>query len=250
MEKESKISQFAELLRNAKKIAVLSGAGISTESGIPDFRSTNGIYSYTSEEVFDIHTFNTNPAKFFEINAPLYGIITEAKPNAGHLALHELEEKYGKKVTIATQNIDGLHQKAGSKTVYELHGGMLSMTCRKCAHQVPAKDYDAQLRTGKIVRHEPSCMGVLKPNVVFFGEMLPQDAFEASHWAMEEADLVIVLGTSLAVYPAAELPNARQRNTPLVIINKTATPLDDVATLVFHESIGEILPAACLMLNA
>ena len=250
MEKGAKITQFAELLRKATKIAVLSGAGMSTESGIPDFRSSNGVYSYTSEEVFDIDTFHRNPSKFFEINAPLYATVMVSKPNAGHLALHELEEKYGKKVTVATQNIDGLHQKAGSKTVYELHGGMLTMTCSKCACQVPAKEYDAQLRSGKVVRHEPNCMGVLKPNIVFFGEMLPQDAFMASHWAMQEADLVMVLGTSLAVYPAAGLPDARKRDTPLVIINKTATPLDGEATLVFHESIGEILPAACLMLNA
>ncbi|MBR6058049.1 MAG: NAD-dependent deacylase [Victivallales bacterium] len=249
MEKEAKISQFAELLRKATKIAVLSGAGMSTESGIPDFRSSNGVYSYTSEEVFDLDNFNRNPSSFFEIIAPLYDSIMKSKPNAGHLALHELEEKLGKTVTIATQNIDGLHQKAGSKTVYELHGGMLSLTCRKCGCQVPAKALDAQLRSGKVVRHEPNCMGVMKPDIVFYGEMLPQNALMASYKAMQEADMVMVLGTSLAVYPAAGLPDARKRDTPLVIINKTATPLDGEATLVFHESIGEILPAACLMIN-
>jgi len=158
--------------------------------------------------------------------------------------LHELEEKYGKTVTVATQNIDGLHQKAGSKIVYELHGGMLSLTCQKCGGQVPASALDAQLRSGKVVRHEPTCMGVMKPDIVFYGEMLPQDALMSSYKAMTQADLVLVLGTSLAVYPAAGLPSERSRDSELVIINRTATPLDGEATLVFHESIGEILPAA------
>ena len=244
MEKLEKIKRFAEILRKARKIAVLSGAGMSTESGIPDFRSSNGLYSYTSEEVFDLDNFNRNPSSFYEIIAPLYDSIMKSEPNAGHLALHELEEKYGKTVTVATQNIDGLHQKAGSKIVHELHGGMLSLTCRKCGCQVPASALDAQLRSGKVVRHEPTCMGVMKPDIVFYGEMLPQNALMSSYRAMKQADLVMVLGTSLAVYPAAGLPSERSRDAELVIINRTATPLDGEATLVFHESIGEILPAA------
>lgn len=244
MEKSEKITQFAEILRKAKKIAVLSGAGMSTESGIPDFRSSNGLYSYTSEEVFDLGNFQRNPGSFYEIIAPLYDSIMKSEPNAGHLALHELEEKYGKSVVVATQNIDGLHQKAGSRIVHELHGGMLSLTCQKCGGQVPASALDAQLRSGKVVRHEPTCMGVMKPDIVFYGEMLPQDALMSSYKAMTQADLVLVLGTSLAVYPAAGLPTERSRDAELVIINRTATPLDGEATLVFHESIGEILPAA------
>ena len=244
MEKTEKIAQFSEILRKAKKIAVLSGAGMSTESGIPDFRSSNGLYSYTSEEVFDLGNFLRKPESFYEIIAPLYDSIMKSEPNAGHLALHELEEKYGKTVVVATQNIDGLHQKAGSRIVHELHGGMLSLTCQKCGGQVPASALDAQLRSGKVVRHEPTCMGVMKPDIVFYGEMLPQDALMKSYKAMTQADLVLVLGTSLAVYPAAGLPSERSRDAELVIINRTATPLDGEATLVFHESIGEILPAA------
>ena len=244
MEKTEKIAQFSEILRKAKKIAVLSGAGMSTESGIPDFRSSNGLYSYTSEEVFDLGNFLRKPESFYEIIAPLYDSIMKSEPNAGHLALHELEEKYGKTVVVATQNIDGLHQKAGSRIVHELHGGMLSLTCQKCGGQVPASALDAQLRSGKVVRHEPTCMGVMKPDIVFYGEMLPQDALMKSYKAMTQADLVLVLGTSLAVYPAAGLPTERSRDAELVIINRTPTPLDGEATLVFHESIGEILPAA------
>ena len=244
MEKAEKIKSFSEILRKARKIAVLSGAGMSTESGIPDFRSSNGLYSYTSEEVFDLGNFLRKPESFYEIIAPLYDSIMKSEPNAGHLALHELEEKYGKAVVVATQNIDGLHQKAGSRVVYELHGGMLSLTCQKCGCQVPASALDAQLRSGKVVRHEPNCMGVMKPDIVFYGEMLPQKALMSSYKAMTEADLVLVLGTSLAVYPAAGLPSERSRDAELVIINRTATPLDGEATLVFHEGIGEILPAA------
>lgn len=244
MEKAEKIKSFSEILRKASLIAVLSGAGMSTESGIPDFRSSNGLYSYTSEEVFDLGNFLRKPESFYEIIAPLYDSIMKSKPNAGHLALHELEEKYGKSVVVATQNIDGLHQKAGSRIVHELHGGMLSLTCQKCGGHVPASALDAQLRSGKVVRHEPTCMGVMKPDIVFYGEMLPQDALMKSYKAMTQADLVLVLGTSLAVYPAAGLPTERSRDAELVIINRTATPLDGEATLVFHESIGEILPAA------
>ncbi|MBR4371444.1 MAG: NAD-dependent deacylase [Victivallales bacterium] len=244
MEKAEKIKSFSEILRKASRIAVLSGAGMSTESGIPDFRSSNGLYSYTSEEVFDLGNFLRKPESFYEIIAPLYDSIMKSKPNAGHLALHELEEKYGKTVVVATQNIDGLHQKAGSRIVHELHGGMLSLTCQKCGGQVPASALDAQLRSGKVVRHEPTCMGVMKPDIVFYGEMLPQDALMKSYKAMTQADLVLVLGTSLAVYPAAGLPTERSRDAELVIINRTPTPLDGEATLVFHESIGEILPAA------
>ena len=244
MEKSEKIKSFSEILRKASLIAVLSGAGMSTESGIPDFRSSNGLYSYTSEEVFDLGNFLRKPESFYEIIAPLYDSIMKSKPNAGHLALHELEEKYGKSVVVATQNIDGLHQKAGSRIVHELHGGMLSLTCQKCGGQVPASALDAQLRSGKVVRHEPTCMGVMKPDIVFYGEMLPQDALMKSYKAMTQADLVLVLGTSLAVYPAAGLPTERSRDAELVIINRTPTPLDGEATLVFHESIGEILPAA------
>ena len=244
MEKAEKIKSFSEILRKASLIAVLSGAGMSTESGIPDFRSSNGLYSYTSEEVFDLGNFLRKPESFYEIIAPLYDSIMKSEPNAGHLALHELEEKYGKTVVVATQNIDGLHQKAGSRIVHELHGGMLSLTCQKCGGQVPASALDAQLRSGKVVRHEPTCMGVMKPDIVFYGEMLPQDALMKSYKAMTQADLVLVLGTSLAVYPAAGLPTERSRDAELVIINRTPTPLDGEATLVFHESIGEILPAA------
>ncbi|MBR4415679.1 MAG: NAD-dependent deacylase [Victivallales bacterium] len=244
MEKAEKIKSFSEILRKASRIAVLSGAGMSTESGIPDFRSSNGLYSYTSEEVFDLGNFLRKPESFYEIIAPLYDSIMKSEPNAGHLALHELEEKYGKTVVVATQNIDGLHQKAGSRIVHELHGGMLSLTCQKCGGQVPASALDAQLRSGKVVRHEPTCMGVMKPDIVFYGEMLPQDALMKSYKAMTQADLVLVLGTSLAVYPAAGLPTERSRDAELVIINRTPTPLDGEATLVFHESIGEILPAA------
>ena len=116
---QEQLQQFAELLKKSKRIACLTGAGMSTESGIPDYRSSNGLYNtMTSEEVFDIDRFNDEPDSFYKVIGPLYSSIVEAQPNAGHLALHELEEKYGKNISIATQNIDGLHQKAGSKKVY------------------------------------------------------------------------------------------------------------------------------------
>ena len=251
MDYSERLGRFVEFLKASQKIAVLSGAGMSTESGIPDFRSTSGLYkTVTSEEVFDIGCFRQSPEKFYDIIAPLYVSMLEAKPNSGHKALSELELDCGKDVIVATQNIDGLHQKAGSKVVNELHGGMLSLTCQSCGGQVPASAVDADLRSGKVVRHRPTCNGVLKPDIVFFGEMLPEEAFSASISAMKRADLVLVLGTSLAVYPAASLPGLRRGGTPLVIINKTETNQNDNADLVYHESLGEVLPQALKQLKS
>ena len=238
------ISQLAELLKNAKRIACLTGAGMSTESGIPDFRSTTGLYNtLASEEVFDINRFRRSPNDFYKVIGPLYTAIIEAKPNTGHLALARLEAEFGKQVTIATQNIDGLHQKAASKTVYEVHGTMSTLTCTKCRHHVSSDGYLPYFKEGQTLTCE-KCGAPYKPDITFYGEALPEAAFTNSVEAFEKADLVMVLGTSLKVYPAAALPSYRSTLAKFVIINRTETDSDDQADLVIHDSIGEALTKA------
>lgn len=248
-----RIAKLAEFLRGAKRIAVLSGAGMSTESGIPDFRSSSGIYkTLCSEEIFDIDRFNRRPEDFYKVLAPVYGAMMDAQPNGGHLALARLEGELGKSVCVATQNIDDLHQKAGSVNVQEVHGSMMSLTCLSCGGQLPLTAVAEQARSGQLLRHSMcggSCHGVLKPDIVFYGEGLPQDAFTRAYRAFTEADVVMVLGTSLAVYPAASLPGYRRRGSRLVIMNMTPTPLDGEADLVFREKIGETLPQAVALIE-
>ena len=234
--------KLAEILRPKRRIAVLTGAGISTESGIPDFRSPTGLYAaVTSEKVFSIGFFEEHPAEFYRVIAPVYRQILTAEPNAGHKALAALES-LGKEVAIATQNIDDLHRKAGSRVVHELHGSMRTLTCSECGRLYESHSFEANLQTGEIPRC--GCGGVLKPDITFFGEALPHDAFLAGQIAFESADLVLALGTSLGVYPAAGLPTLRPANTPLVIVNQTPTALDEQAALVIHAPLGDTLQAA------
>lgn len=234
------LNALMELINGAKNIAVLTGAGMSTESGIPDYRSTDGLYNtLTSEEVFDIGEFRRNPSQFYRVIGPLYCAIVEAKPNAGHLALRRLETELGKTVHIATQNIDGLHQKAGSSNVYEVHGTMATLTCPKCGAITKGEEHLAEFKQGETLRCK--CGGVFKPDITFYGEMLPEQAFYNAISAFENCDLALVLGTSLAVYPAASLPSYRKKGVPLVIINRTPTSQDAAATLVLHDSIGAAL---------
>lgn len=245
---QKKIQQLAALLSKAKKIACLTGAGMSTESGIPDFRSPNGLYkTITSEEVFDIQHFRVNPQDFYKIIGPLYCSIVEAKPNPGHIALAELENRCGKNVKIATQNIDGLHQKAGSQHVYEVHGTMATLTCTKCGRQYDNTGFLNQFKKCQVIYCD--CGHVLKPDITFFGESLPEDAFQKSMAAFENADLALVMGTSLTVYPAAYLPSYRRNGIPLAILNRTATDADNEAALVINDPVGQALPAAVAMLS-
>jgi len=242
-----KITALADAVRAARHIAVLTGAGISTESGIPDFRSPTGIYrTLTSEEIFDLTFFEDHPDQFYRTMAPVWKTIFSARPNRGHLALAAWE-KLGKEITIATQNIDDLHRKAGSGTVLELHGSVRTMTCTACGRLYDSVRFHGELTAGEVPRC--GCGGVLKPDITFFGEELPQGAFLGGEIAFESADLVLALGTSLGVYPAAGLPNRRGRNAPLIIVNRTSTPLDGEAAIVLHEPLGEVLSAVTPLLQ-
>ena len=235
------INDIKEIIKCSNKIAVLTGAGMSTESGLPDFRSINGIYkTLTTALTFNIRLFRIWPRQFYKVIGPFYKDCVSAEPNAGHLALAELERQ-GKHVEIATQNVDCLHQKAGSTKVYEIHGTIATMTCMKCGEKAQTSDYADMFSNGK-VPHCSHCGGVLKPDLTFFGEELPSEPLRKAKLAFLDADLVMVLGTSLKVAPANTLPSYRVKGTPLIVINHDPTTYDDVADFVSHEKIGEILP--------
>lgn len=232
------LDRLVALIERSKRIACLTGAGMSTESGIPDFRSPNGLYNSIPENAFNIYTFARDPGIFYRNVAGFAASLLQAKPNSGHRALWQLEQT-GRHVAIATQNIDSLHQRAGSSEVYELHGTFDTFFCCECGEELNSSAVVQDILDGNVPRHE--CGGILRPNIVFFDELLPDRAMEDAMGAMRNAELVLVLGTSLNVFPAAILPTERKPGTPLVIVNQSETDQDDSADLVFHRMIGEFL---------
>ena len=239
------IEYAAELLRKAKYAVVLTGAGISTPSGIPDFRSEGtGLWSRDEPmEVASLSTFRTTPERFFTWFRPLAGQIYNAEPNPAHVALAQLEEA-GRVKSIITQNIDALHHKAGSKNVIEMHGTMRTLSCTQCFRQAEAKDYlQAYIVQGEIPRC-PDCNGVLKPDVILFGEQLPQRAWYDAQRECRQCDLILVAGSSLEVLPVAGLPmQAIDRGAHLIIINNATTYLNVRADVVIQEELADIIPA-------
>ena len=226
------------IIDSSRKIVFFGGAGVSTESGIPDFRSTDGLYHqhypWPPEEILSHSFFMSRPEEFYRFYRDKM-LPLEAKPNAAHLKLAELE-KAGKLTAVVTQNIDGLHQKAGSVKVQELHGSIHRNYCMKCRRFYPPEDIRD---CGEPVPH-CSCGGVIKPDVVLYEEGLDENVLSASIHALRTADTVIVAGTSLTVYPAAGLLNYF-RGEHLVLINRDTTPMDGSADLVLHEKVGEVL---------
>jgi len=237
------IQQAAQYIAKAQNVVALTGAGISTPSGIPDFRSPDsGVWNDVDPMmVASIYAFRQNPQAFYDWIGPLAHLLIEAKPNPAHLALAQLE-RMGKLRAVITQNIDDLHKKAGSQTVYELHGHLRDMTCLQC-HQIEdsAGIIAKFLEDGRVPRHH--CGGVLKPNAVLFGEELPMQAFVSAQMAFEQADLVVVAGSSLEVAPAANMPNvALKKGAKLIIINYQPTYLDPRANVVIRGDVAEVLP--------
>ena len=230
--------QLQQWITESGSIVFFGGAGVSTESGIPDFRSVDGLYNQKYDEPPETilsHTYFTRRTEDFYRFYRDKMLCLDAQPNAAHLKLAELE-RAGKLKAVVTQNIDGLHQKAGSRTVYELHGSVLRNYCMNCR-----TFYDAGfIRDSAGVPKCPVCGGTVKPDVVLYEEGLDQETIEASVLAISRADMLIVGGTSLVVYPAAGLINY-YRGNKLVLINRDATPYDREADLVIHESIGKVL---------
>ena len=230
-------------VREAKAIAFFGGAGVSTESGIPDFRSTEGLYhqewKYPPETILSHTFYKSNPEEFFRFYRAKM-LAPQAKPNAAHRKLAEWEAE-GKLTAVVTQNIDGLHQAAGSRTVYELHGSIHRNYCTQC-HAFYGPDFIAG---GEGVPLCPVCGGLVKPDVVLYEEGLDQETVKGAVEAIRRADVLIVGGTSLVVYPAAGLINYYGGNR-LVLINRDPTPCDAQADLVIHDSIGRVLGGIAL----
>jgi NAD-dependent deacetylase len=236
------IARAADILSVARRIVALTGAGISRPSGIPDFRSADGLWAHADPmAVASLAGFRADPRRFYSWVQPLIDTIEVASPNRAHLALAQLERE-GRLAALITQNIDGLHQRAGSREVYELHGHIRSATCLECDHQAPARPLIAQLRRGIIPRC--ACGGLFKPDVVLFDELLPRGLFWLAQRAIEQCDVVLVAGTALEVAPVCELPLAAlRRGARLIIVNQSETYLDARADVVLREDVAEALPA-------
>lgn len=230
------IEQLNEIIQNSNNIVFFGGAGVSTESGIPDFRSVDGLYNqkydYPPETILSHTFYRQKTAEFYRFYRDKM-LCLDAKPNAAHLKLAQWEQQ-GKLKAVITQNIDGLHQAAGSKVVLELHGSVLRNYCEDCG-----KFYDAEYILHSEGVPACSCGGSIKPDVVLYEEGLNQKTLEDAVRYISEADVLIIGGTSLAVYPAAGLIDY-YRGNKLVLINKTPTTRDRMADLVVQGSIGEI----------
>lgn len=242
----NKINQLKELIQKSNNIVFFGGAGVSTESNIPDFRSFSGLFSerlnknFTPEQLVSHTFFVRYPDEFFKFYKDKL-TYQDAKPNNAHKALAKLEE-IGKLKAVVTQNIDGLHQMAGSKTVYELHGSVHRNYCTKC-HKF--FDLDSMLALDGNIPHCDKCGGVVKPDVVLYEEGLDNATIEGAIRAISSADLLIIGGTSLVVYPAASFINY-YRGKDMVLINKSSTGYDNEASLVINDAIGEVLKEAVL----
>ena len=231
-----KIEKLKEIVRESDNIVFFGGAGVSTESGIPDFRSVDGLYNqqwnYPPETILSHSFFIRDPEEYYRFHRAKL-VVEGVKPNRAHLRLASLERE-GKLRAVITQNIDGLHQAAGSKKVLELHGSILRAYCSKCR-----KPYPADVINYGIGVPRCDCGGVIRPDIVLYEEGLDQDILSQAISYIRHADVLIVGGTSLNVYPAAGLINY-YRGNKLVLVNLSETPYDSYADLVIHEKIGEV----------
>jgi NAD-dependent deacetylase len=235
----------ADLIINARKLVVFTGAGISTESGIPDFRSPGGIWSRFDPDDFTYQKFVSDPEsrrKQWQMLGEGH-LTTEAKPNAAHYAIAELD-RLGRLDCVITQNVDNLHHKAGmpADKVFELHGNVQWVVCLSCGQRYPFEQIKARLDGGEGIPDCEVCHGMLKPNVVLFGEQLPYEVLQEASHRSSNCDLFIVVGSTLVVYPAAYMPiYAVQAGAKLVIINLSSTPMDAEAAVLIRAKAGEAM---------
>lgn len=239
------IRKAAELISSARCAVALTGAGSSTPSGIPDFRSNDiGLWNrFPAMEVASLTAFRHYPEKFFEWLRPLANDILNARPNASHIAFFQLESS-GYLKTIITQNIDGLHQRAGSRSVIEIHGSLNTLSCTNCFQQVPSSGFiQPYIQQGR-VPYCSLCGKILKPDVVLFEEQLPNKPWLQARQAAKTCDLMIVAGSSLVVMPAAGLPaNAFENSAKIIVVNKTPTYIDEQADVVIYGDVANVIPA-------
>ncbi len=238
------LNAAVNLLRQATYAVALTGAGHSTRSGIPDFRSPNsGLWeTWNPAEVASIHGFRHNPARFYDWIRPLAHTLLNAEPNIAHHALARMEA-IGRLQSVITQNIDMLHTRAGSRTVYELHGHLREATCIHCFAVYPAAEHIERFLEHDTIPTCPDCGHILKPNVILFGEQLPARALAAARREAQRCDVMLVAGSSLEVYPAAGLPvQAKEAGARLVFVNLRPTELDPLADVVIHADVVDVLP--------
>jgi NAD-dependent deacetylase len=241
------IDRVADLILQSRNIVVFTGAGISTESGIPDFRGPGGLWTRFDPDDFTIDKFLANPdSRRKQWHIFKEGLMTDkAAPNAAHTAIAELD-RLGRLDCVITQNIDNLHQKAGvpDKKVFELHGNMKWAVCLDCGRRFPFEEISARIDAGEDIPVCPDCGGTLKPDIVMFGEQLPYQVLEEAGLRSRAADLFIVIGSTLVVYPAAYMPiYAVRSGAKLVIINLGDTPMDSQATILINAKAGDTMTA-------
>ena len=236
------------MIANAERILVFTGAGLSTESGVPDFRSPGGIWEkYDPSDFYYQRFLSDEPAreKYWQMSTELYETLKDAAPNAAHLAIKRLEDM-GKLWGIVTQNIDDLHRKAGNspEKIIEIHGTAVTVSCLHCGKEFDRTEIQARLQSGIRVPYCDSCNGPLKPDTLSFGQAMPQEKMFRANTLAEECDLCIALGSSLVVYPAASIPiHASRSGAKLMIVNRDPTPHDADADLVIHDSVTLALGA-------
>jgi len=234
---------IAEDILKSQHVVAFTGAGISSESGIPTYRGAGGLWNtYDPNRYANIHYFKEDPSYYWSFFRDVrYPMLESVVPNKAHLALAEME-RLGHMQTVITQNIDGLHQEAGSTSVIELHGTTRIITCTNCAEEYPM-EIIFPILDKEIPPLCRECQGILRPAVIFFGEPLNPDVIGRAYEEADCSDFLLVVGSSLIVYPAADLPvTAKQRGAGLVIINKDPTPMDQLANYVIHEEAGTVLP--------
>jgi NAD-dependent deacetylase len=239
---DKKLQLAAQMISKSASNVALTGAGVSTKSGIPDFRGPDGLWTKVDPAKFaSINGFLSDPKGWWEMALEMAPTLMNAKPNPSHTMLAKLE-KMGLLDCLVTQNVDGLHQKAGSKNVLEVHGSLFSGTCTVCHIQVNRKYLEKAMKKRQIPVMCPSCGGLIKLDTVFFGEALPQKTLGAAVEAARNCELLLAVGSYLVVYPVATLPTiATQSGAKFIIINQEPTPLDHMADLVFHAEAGETL---------
>ncbi len=243
---EEKLKQVAQWITQSKRTVVFSGAGLSTESGIPDFRSPGGVWDRYNPEDFYFQNFLASEAsreKYWQMATEMYDPMKKAQPNLAHLAIAQME-KLGKLDCVITQNIDGLHFKAGNseEKVIQLHGTAMYVSCLSCKKRYDRDEIQERIRKGVKVPYCDDCGGPLKPATISFGQSMPERETEEAYHRSSLSDLFIVIGSSLVVQPAASMPLVAKRNgAKLVIINRDPTPYDSMADIVIHAQAGPVM---------
>ncbi|HVH63870.1 MAG TPA: NAD-dependent protein deacylase [Candidatus Dormibacteraeota bacterium] len=248
----SEIERAAEILGSARSAFALTGAGVSAESGIQTFRGEGGLWTkYDPVKVSSIDSFLADPSAYWRVSRERGRIALAARPNPGHVALAAMEAA-GRLVAVVTQNTDGLHKEAGSRRVIELHGSGRTVQCLECGEREPRSEVQQRLEIEMPPRCKSCGSTVLKPTVVLFGEPMPREAIDEAFGLARRADAVLVVGSSLVVHPAAEIPLvAVQSGARMILVNAEPTPFDPLADVVIHGRSGEVLPQiASLMADA